>query len=102
MTRRKDAPSEDLRRFAAEAAGQLWQSDVMHGPKVRDGRGRKRRTYLIALLDDATRLVPYAHFALVETAADYLVVLKEAILRPGGPRKALLRKCGMPHFRNHT
>ena len=87
MTRRKDAPSEDLRRFAAEAAGQLWQSDVMHGPKVRDGRGRKRKTYLIALLDDATRLVPYAHFALGETAADYLVVLKEAILRRGVPER---------------
>ena len=46
-------------------------------------RGRKRKTYLIALLDDATRVVPYAHFALGETAADYLVVLKEAILRRG-------------------
>ena len=87
MERRRDAPSEDLRRFAAEAAGQLWQSDVMHGPKVPDTRGRKRKTYLIALLDDATRLVPYAHFALGETAADYLVVLKEAILRRGRPER---------------
>ena len=79
------APSEDLRRFAAELAGQLWQSDVMHGPKVRDGQGRKRKAYLIALLDDATRVIPYAHFAFGETAADYLVVLKEAILRRGIP-----------------
>ena len=87
MKRRADAPSGDLRRFATEAAGQLWQSDVMHGPKVRDTRGRKRKTYLIALLDDATRVVPYAHFALGETAADYLVVLKEAILRRGCPER---------------
>ena len=87
MKRRADAPSGDLRRFAAEAAGQLWQSDVMHGPKVTDTRGRKRKTYLIALLDDATRVVPYAHFALGETAADYLVVLKEAILRRGCPER---------------
>ncbi len=87
MKRRADAPSGDLRRFATEAAGQLWQSDVMHGPKVRDTRGRKRKTYLIALLDDATRVVPYAHFALGETAADYLVVLKEAILRRGLPER---------------
>ena len=87
MERRADPPSGDLRRFATEAAGQLWQSDVMHGPKVRDAQGRKRKTYLIALLDDATRVVPYAHFALGETAADYLVVLKEAILRRGCPER---------------
>ncbi len=87
MKRRRDAPSEDLRRFAAAAPCQLWQSDVMHGPKVRDTRGRKRKTYLIALLDDATRLVPYAHFAPGETAADYLAVLKEAILRRGLPER---------------
>ncbi len=83
MERRAGPPSADLRRFATEAAGQLWQSDVMHGPKVGDRQGRKRKTCLIALLDDATRLVPYAHFALGESTADYLVVLKEAILRRG-------------------
>ena len=87
MERRAGPPSADLRRFATEAAGQLWQSDVMHGPKVRDRQGRKRKTFLIALLDDATRLVPYAHFAPGETAADYLVVLKEAILRRGCPER---------------
>ncbi len=81
MARRRERPQEDLRRFATEAAGQLWQSDVMHGPKIRDKDGRKRRTYLIALLDDATRLVPYAHFAFSENAAEYLVVLKEAVQR---------------------
>ena len=28
----------DRRRFAYRDAGELWMSDVMHGPKVRDGR----------------------------------------------------------------
>ena len=92
MSNEKNAPGQKtdavvLTAYATEAAGQLWQSDVMHGPKVRDTRGRKRKTYLIALLDDATRVVPYAHFALGETAADYLVVLKEAILRRGLPER---------------
>ena len=87
VRRRKEEPQQDLRRFAAKAAGQLWQSDVMHGPKVRDKDGRKRRTYLIALLDDATRLIPYAHFAFSESTAAYLVVLKEAIQRRGLPQR---------------
>lgn len=58
---------EDRRRFAYQEAGQLWMSDVMHGPSVvgDDGR-RKKKTYLIAFLDDATRVIPHAQFALAE------------------------------------
>ena len=39
-----------------------WMSDVMHGPSIPDGR-RRRKTYLAAFIDDATRVVPYAAFA---------------------------------------
>ena len=53
----------DRRRFAYREAGELWMSDVMHGPKVRHGRTR-RKTYLIAFIDDATRVVPFAAFAM--------------------------------------
>lgn len=49
--------SKDRRRFEHESAGNLWMSDVMYGPKLREA-GRVRRTYLIALIDDATRVVP--------------------------------------------
>ena len=50
---RKPPDGADRRRFAFKDAGELWMSDVMHGPKVRFGRGR-RKTYLIAFIDDAT------------------------------------------------
>jgi putative transposase len=30
-------PPEDRRRFAVAEAGQLWMSDVMHGPSVTNG-----------------------------------------------------------------
>ena len=84
MRKRLDEPTDlDRRRFAFERAGQLWMSDVMHGPTVRvDGR-RKRKTYLIAFLDDATRLVPHAAFALSENTRAFLPVLKQAVLRRG-------------------
>ena len=49
----------DRRRFAFRYAGELWMSDVMHGPKVSDGR-RRRKTFLIAFIDDATRVLPFA------------------------------------------
>jgi transposase InsO family protein len=84
MTRPPDEPSSlDRRRFAFAAAGQLWMSDVMHGPTVAvPGRGR-RKTYLLAFLDDATRVVPYCAFALSENTQAYLPVFKQALLRRG-------------------
>lgn len=77
----------DRRRFAFARAGQLWMSDVMgrhdNGPSVSVGNRTKRKTYLIAFLDDATRVVPYAAFALSENTQAFLPVLKQAILRRG-------------------
>ena len=81
------ASSQDRRRFAFVDAGQLWMSDVMHGPSVAvPGRGR-RKTYLIGFLDDATRLVPYCAFALSENTQAFLPVFKQALLRRGIPQR---------------
>ena len=81
------ANAQDRRRFAFADAGQLWMSDVMHGPSVAiPGRGR-RKTYLIAFLDDATRVVPYCAFALAENTQAFLPVFKQALLRRGIPQR---------------
>ena len=82
--------SKDRRRFAFRDAGELWMSDVLHGPQAgsdpRDAR-RRRKTYLIALLDDATRVIPHAAFAFSESAATFLPVFKQAVLRRGLPQR---------------
>ena len=62
-------------------------SDVMHGPIIFADGKRKRKTYLIATLDDATRVVPYAAFAMHENTAAFLPVLQTAILRRGIPKR---------------
>lgn len=81
------ASSGDRRRFAFEKAGELWMSDVMHGPAVMVAGRQKRKTYLIAFIDDATRVVPFAAFALSENTAAFLPVLKLAIMRRGVPKR---------------
>lgn len=88
MARSQEDPGErDRRRFAFAQAGELWMSDVMHGPSVAvEGRTR-RKTYLLAFLDDATRLVPQAAFALSENTATFLAVLRQAIERRGLPQR---------------
>ena len=84
MRKETDQPTDqDRRRFAFQQAGQLWMSDVMHGPRVCIGDRTKRKTYLIAFLDDATRVIPYAAFGLAENTQLFLPLLKQAILRRG-------------------
>lgn len=84
----QNAPnSGDRRRFAFERAGQLWMSDVMHGPAVTGPGQRKQKTYLIAFLDDATRVVPFAAFTLAENTRAFLPVFKQALLRRGLPKR---------------
>jgi len=77
---------EDRRKFEAELPNDLWQSDVMHGPKV-DVDGRMRKTYLIAIIDDHSRLIVYARFYLSETLASYRDAFENALARRGLPRK---------------
>ena len=81
-----EAAGKDRRRFEHALAGELWMSDMMHGPKLREG-GRQRKTYLIAMIDDATRIVPYASFAFSEGAVAYLAVLEKAVRRRGIPKR---------------
>jgi transposase InsO family protein len=77
---------QDRRRFAFAHAGELWMSDVMHGPTVAVGeRAQRRKTYLIAFLDDATRVIPYAAFALSENTQGFLPIFKQALRRRGRP-----------------
>lgn len=83
-------PSEqaavDRRRFEAELPNDLWQSDILHGPSVTvDGKNRK--AYLIAFIDDMSRLVCHAQFYLSENLNSYLDALRQALLTRGLPRK---------------
>ena len=79
-------PPVDRRKFEAELPNDLWQSDVMHGPKI-DVDGRMRKTYLIAIIDDHSRLIVYARFYLTENLAAYLTAFENAIATRGLPRK---------------
>ncbi len=78
---------KDRRRFAFEKACELWMSDAMHGPKVLTEGKRRRKTYLLALIDDATRIVPHAAFTLSENTAAFLPVLERGIARRGLPAR---------------
>lgn len=77
---------KDRRRFEADYPNDIWQSDAMHGPKVRID-GKQIKTYLIAFIDDHSRIIPNAVFYTRESLANFLSALKGALLMRGIPRK---------------
>lgn len=89
MSKRKvEQPGgKDHRRFAYNFAGELFMSDVMHGPAVFTEGRRKRKTYLVAFIDDASRIIPYAEFKFSEKNKDFMAVFKQAIMRRGIPKR---------------
>jgi putative transposase len=77
---------EDRRKFEAQLPNDLWQADVMHGPRV-DCGGKQKKTYLIALVDDHSRLIPHSEFYLSEKLACWLDAFEKAVAKRGLPRK---------------
>ena len=91
----------DARAFTYEHAGDLWVADVMHGPRLLVlGRRKKAKTYLHALLDDASRVAPFAAFYRSESAACFTDCFKQAMLRRGVPRR-LYCDNGAPYRTQH-
>jgi hypothetical protein len=58
----------------------------MHGPKVNID-GKMRKTYLIAFIDDHSRLVPHAAFYENEQVNSFVRAINTALIRRGLPRK---------------
>ncbi len=76
---------KELRRFSRQFVNELWQSDIMYGPHIRVGKAKKQG-YLIAFLDDASRLVTHGQFFFTQNFSALRVALKEAILKRGVPK----------------
>lgn len=89
----------DRSRYEAEIPNDIWQSDVMHGPSLVVDGGR-RKTYLIAFLDDHLRLLPHAEFFLSENLQSLLAAFRRALLTRRQPRK-LYADNGAPFRSRH-
>ncbi len=87
-----------LKKFEAELPNDLWQSDCMHGPKIVD-EGKKKKTYLFAIIDDHSRLITHAEFYLRENIESYIECCSKALRKRGLPRKLYLDNG--PCFRSH-
>jgi transposase InsO family protein len=78
--------SGPTKAFETELANALWMADVMDGPTLRVG-DRVVHTFLFALLDDCSRLIPHGQYYDNEKLGPLLDCLKEAFARRGLPEK---------------
>ena len=78
--------AKDKRAFEASHPNEIWQSDVMHGPRVLV-EGKLKKAYLIGIIDDYSRFIIHAQFYLAETRENFLDALRQAVLSRGLPQK---------------
>ncbi|NQT91973.1 MAG: transposase, partial [Lentisphaerae bacterium] len=88
--RKRVAAKEAFRKRPPGVPQVLWLADTMHGPQVYGPRRKKRKSYLIALLDDASRAIMAAAFTLSDSVQSLMPVLREGILARGLPHRLLV------------
>jgi putative transposase len=77
----------DMRKsFEVDNVNELWICDFLHGPQVRTGN-RAAKAILCAILDDHSRMVVGHSWAASETIGVLTLVLKEAFLAFGIPKR---------------
>ena len=77
---------KDRRAYEMPEFGCMWQADTAYLPYIEEN-GRKRRTYLIMILDDHSRLIVGGEIFYNDNAYNYQKVLKQAIATYGLPDK---------------
>jgi transposase InsO family protein len=88
---RRAIPTKERRAFEAPYAGSLWQTDIMYGPylpQLNDrGKWVKKQTFLVAIIDDHSRLLCHGEFYFSQDILAYLGCLKTALCKRGIPEK---------------
>lgn len=78
-------PPQPRKKFEHEHVNDLWIGDCLHGPYISNGK-KKQKVYLLAAIDDHSRMVVGSRFFFHENSIALEKVLKEAIRRLGVPK----------------
>lgn len=80
--------TEKLRTaFAMQYANQLWQGDTMYGPSIQLLDGSWKKTFLIAFIDDASRLITHAEFFYRDNTEKLIEAFRTALYKRGKPER---------------
>lgn len=79
----------DRKAFEMEFSNIMWDADTSHGPFLTINN-KKIKTYLIAIIDDASRLITNAKFYFEDNAINFQNTFKEAVKKYGVPKRIFL------------
>ena len=77
---------KDRKAFEEAFSTSMFQADTCHGPFITEN-GIKRKTYLIMILDDCSRLIVGGRYFYNDNAYNFQCVIKDAVARYGIPHK---------------
>jgi len=80
-------PTKDRKAFEEPYFGAMFQADTCYFPYVPDGGGKRRRTYLIMIVDDHSRMIVGAKLFFEDNSYNFQQVLKNAVATVGVPQK---------------
>ena len=76
---------QDMRRYERPHINEVWCGDSSAGPYLKEGDGKKRRVYIIALIDDASRFIVGIDVFFHDNFVNLMSVMKSAIAKYGCP-----------------
>jgi len=74
---------KDRKAFEAEYFGEIWQADSCYFPFIPDDKGTERRTYLIIIIDDHSRMIVAAELFFNDNAPNFQRLYKSAVATHG-------------------
>ena len=73
--------------FSMQYANELWQADTMYGPMIKQPDGSLKRTFLIAFIDDASRIIAHAEFFYEDNTNNMIDAFRSALNKRGKPER---------------
>jgi len=80
------APVEVVKAFEMERSNDCWQADTTRGPKIKMD-GKTVQTYVIAFLDDASRMALHVQSYMADNAVNMQDCFKKAVAKGGVPKR---------------
>jgi transposase InsO family protein len=71
--------------FAMQFVNELWQADTMHGPYIKQPDKSSKKTFLIAFIDDASRVICHAEFFYHDNTENMIQAFRKALFKRGKP-----------------
>ncbi len=71
--------------FSMQFANELWQADTMYGPSIKQPDGSWKKTFLIAFIDDASRVITHGEFFYNDNTENMVDAFRTALFKRGKP-----------------